>query len=187
MEVRVKRSDELYHYGVKGMKWGVRKDAGRSLLSDVKSSAKTMAEHLTKDKDAMTKRADSRDAMAIQYDTKNMTDRQKKIYELNYYNDRKTATKFNRDSVQATLNNLNNPNKSRSDQLAIDILGANYMKDIGNMQLKAAETMYGHYSKKVDTMLNNMGDIKLSTVKSMRIVRDGNTTYSWYGDEYVEA
>lgn len=115
-----------------------------------------------------------------------MNDKQKKIYTLNYYNDRKTIAKNDARNTYDELNKINSTNKSRSEQFGINLMGSDFLNQVGNMRLKSAEVMYKHYSKKVDSTLNDIGDVKLKTIKTRRHVTSGNTTYSWIGDTYVE-
>lgn len=178
---------ELYHHGVKGMKWGVRKDKygnnkkGRLILRPHTAMAKTLSKAMMK-----SYNPDKMDNAYIKFETKNMSDKQKKIFALNYYNDNKTINKHSIERTRAELNKLNSTDKSRTEQFSINLFGSKYLNEMGNMQLKTAETLHDHYSKKVDEMLKEMRDVKLTTIKTSKTFNRGNTSYSWYGDTYVE-
>lgn len=181
-------SNELFHYGVLGMKWGVKKKRdeygnrkdGSIIFAPQKAMIKTML------KDMSNSPNDMLDKGAINYNTKNMNDKQKKLYTLNYYNDRKAVSEMQNRDTRAKLEKINSSNKTRNEQLYIDLMGSNFLNEVANMNLKSAKTARDHYSKKVDEILNEIGDVKLKTIKEYKTVNYGNTTYSWYGDTYVE-
>ena len=136
--------------------------------------------------DSITKLRDKMDENAIKYETKGMNDKQKKLFTLNYYNDMKKVSEISGKEARDQLDKLNGSNKRRSEQLAINLMGSDFLRKTANLKIKYAEADLERYQKKTDDLLKEMGDIKLSTITSRRQMTVGNSTYSWLGDEYVE-
>ena len=116
-----------------------------------------------------------------------MTDKQKKLYSLNYYNDRKHISLDELNRINENRQKVNSNNKTRSQQRYIDSFGSDFLNEMYDIQIKEAKSAYKHYSDKVDKTLSEIGDIKLSTIRKSKVVNMGDTTYYWNGDEYVEA
>ena len=209
-------SNELYHYGVKGMKWGVRKAEYRSMSrgqrKDQRRKYKEENGTFFRDKYGNHRKANplfapavgmakiaskgvessggnirrSSDKMNIDYATKGMTPKQKKIFELNYYNDRKHVSRRNIEDSQYALDQLKKPNKNFGEKLAINLVGSDFVNRQNNMSMRQASEAYKEYSNAVDSLLKDVGDVKLKEVSSMRRVKIGDTRYTWLGTEYVE-
>lgn len=209
-------SNELYHYGVKGMKWGVRKAEYRSMSRSQKKDQrrKYKEENGTFFRDkygnnrkptplfapligaatVVTKGLESSDGgirragdkTNIGFATTGMTPKQKKIYELNYYNDRKHVSRREIEESQYALDQLKNPNKKFGNKLEIKLIGSDFIKRTADMEMKHATQAYKEYSNAIDSLLKDMGDVKLKEISSMRRVEIGDTKYTWLGTEYVE-
>ena len=207
MEYIIERNDELCHFGIKGMKWGVRRyqnvdgsltKAGKKRydeydkygnkrkgpFSDMASVVNSMNENIRKKHPNLREQIDN---LTIDYETKGMTDKQKKLYSLNYYNDRKHVSLDELNRINENRQIANSNNKARSEQRYIDLIGSDVINEMYDMQIKDAKSAYNHYSNKVDKTLSEMGDIKLSTIRKSKRVSMGDTIYYWDGDEYVEA
>ena len=208
MEYIVEReNNELCHFGIKGMKWGVRRyqnsdgsltKAGKKRyeeydkygnkrkgpFSNMAYVSKSMLEKFNKNNPNLRERIDNSN---IDYETKGMTDKQKKLYSLNYYNDRKHISLDELNRINENRQKVNSNNKTRSQQRYIDSFGSDFLNEMYDMQIKEAKSAYKHYSDKVDKTLSEIGDIKLSTIRKSKVVNMGDTTYYWNGDEYVEA
>ena len=207
MEYIIERNDELCHFGIKGMKWGIRRyqNADGSLtkagkkryeeydkygnkrkgpFSNMAYVSKSMLEKFNKNNPNLREQIDNSN---IDYETKGMTDKQKKLYSLNYYNDRKHISLDELNRINENRQKVNSNNKTRSQQRYIDSFGSDFLNEMYDMQIKEAKTAYKHYSDKVNKTLSEIGDIKLSTIRKSKVVNMGDTTYYWNGDEYVEA
>lgn len=140
------QNDELYHYGVKGMKWGVRKAS----YKDVRA-AKKMRRHLAADKKMMKQYGESVGESESQY-----RDAEKQ------YKKSISKISFNRQKRQEAIEEASSHLSKAGKQLEkdrADMLRAERIYD------KDAEKLIAH----VDDMLNKYGKENIKSLKTKNI------------------
>lgn len=92
-------SDELYHFGVKGMKWGIRHDKNRSGSSRSRKKKRVASEDYTRSRDIMKKKLYEMSNRELQEANKRL---QLENNYKNNYNDigKKIVDRFEQTSVQ---------------------------------------------------------------------------------------
>jgi ribosome-binding ATPase YchF (GTP1/OBG family) len=92
-------SDELYHFGVKGMKWGIRHDKNRSGSSRSRKKKRVASEDYTRSRDIMKKKPYEMSNRELQEANKRL---QLENNYKNNYNDigKKIVDRFEQTSVQ---------------------------------------------------------------------------------------
>lgn len=92
-------SDELYHFGVKGMKWGIRHDKERSGSSRSRKKKRVASEDYTRSRDIMKKKPYEMSNRELQEANKRL---QLENNYKNNYNDigKKIVDRFEQTSIQ---------------------------------------------------------------------------------------
>lgn len=92
-------SDELYHFGVKGMKWGIRHDKNRSGSSRSRKKKRVASEDYTRSRDIMKKKPYEMSNRELQEANKRL---QLENNYKNNYNDigKKIVDRFEQTSIQ---------------------------------------------------------------------------------------
>lgn len=92
-------SDELYHFGVKGMKWGIRHDKNRSGSSRSRKKKRVASEDYTRSRDIMKKKPYEMSNRELQEANKRL---QLENNYKNNYNDigKKIVDRFKQTSIQ---------------------------------------------------------------------------------------
>ena len=174
--------NELYHHGVKGQKWGVRKQRDKNTTSRrnkigalqpvygglIYATDKMNSDGLIKkqvDLHAKTKKDD--------------------LEKLNAYNDLKNAGRITMTKTNAVRQRIKDGDIGADYKIMERIAGSANMEKILNMQYDKAKTMYDYSEKKVNELLEKFKDVPITQVDSYRYVNFGNESISWMGKKYV--
>ena len=156
------KMNELYHYGVLGMRWGVRRNKNNSKKT---LTQRNIERHI--DADAKYKKDD--------------------IEKLNSYKDHKTVANFNMNKWKAQTDRLNNNNDFNiAERSVISFFGRDRMKKILNKRYDLAKMEYNYSDKKVNELLYKLKDVPIKEIESYRSLKDGpGTNVSWMGTKYI--
>ena len=174
--------NELYHHGVKGQKWGVRKQRDKNTTSRrnkigalqpvysglINVSDKTNSNGLIKrqvDLYAKTKKDD--------------------LEKLNVYNDHMNAGRIAMTKANAIRQRVKDGDIGADYKIMERIVGSANMEKMLNMQYNEAKMMYDYSEKKVNEWLEKFKDVPITQVDSYRYINFGNETISWMGKKYV--
>ena len=174
--------NELYHHGVKGQKWGVRKQRDKNTTSRrnkigalqpvysglINVSDKTNSNGLIKrqvDLYAKTKKDD--------------------LEKLNAYNDHKQAGRIVMTQSNTMRQRVKDGDVGTDYKIMERIVGSANMEKMLNMQYNEAKMMYDYSEKKVNEWLEKFKDVPITQVDSYRYINFGNETISWMGKKYV--
>ena len=174
--------NELYHHGVKGQKWGVRKQRDKNttsrrnkigVLQPVYSGLINMSDKMSPDW-LIKKQVDS--SAATKKDD---------LEKLNAYNDHKNASRIAMTEANAIRQRVKDGDIGVDYKIMERIAGSANMEKKLNRQYYNAKTKYEYNEKKVNELLEKFKDIPITQVESYRYVNFGNETISWMGKKYV--
>lgn len=197
MNYRIQKTNELYHYGVKGMKWGVRKDSYasdkrvNSLMSESRSADKKAKDAYSEYKSAKkTAKAANKEYSKAYDKAYNFSARHpitqhikksknyKKSNDLwgKAYDAGKAANvaKANKKQAKANLK-IANKNAYNAHLKAIDIQSVKNPKDLGRAYL----TQFGPYKAAYTSAKNAQGSIKKKAKSALSAY--ANTPYREIG------
>lgn len=202
-------NEELRHHGVKGMKWGIRRFQNKdgSLTPAGKQRQRTFFrdEYGNKRKPSLiiapqvaiargiagaTNEVELKrqyDASRLMQETKNMTPTQKKIHELNYYKDEKRIVERTLKDAEHLLAGYKKTSDKPADvKLSSYVFGSDFILYHGNKKIREYSEIRDQYSNKIDSLLDELSDVKLKQVETYKRIKRGKSVYSWTGYDYVE-
>lgn len=203
--------NELYHHGIKGQKWGVRRyqnpdgsltAAGKKRVSKVleksnkklDSKSKKVEKILNKNSGVMSnmvKPLININQMAYERtDHGKMLDKaasykKNDIDKLNLYRDYQVASKKNMESIKGKLQRIDDNDLDPGSAFTMNIFGKENAKKLLSMGYESSKAISKHSEKRVNELLNTFKDVPIKEVESYRYVTIGNTTTSWNGTKYV--
>ena len=174
--------NQLYHHGVKGQKWGVRKQRDKNttsrrnkigVLQPVYSGLINVSDKMSPDW-LIKKQVDL-------YAKTKKDDLEK----LNAYNDHKHASHILMKQANAVRQRVKDGDIENDYKIMERIAGSANMEKILNMQYDKAKFMYDYSKKKVNELLEKFKDVPITQVESYRYINFGNEAVSWMGKKYV--
>ena len=201
--------NELYHFGIKGQRWGVRRyqnpdgsltAAGKKRASKVleksnkKLDPKKVEKRFNKNSGVMSKMvkplinitqmANERTDYGKMLD-KAASYNKNNIDKLNFYRDYQVASKKNMESIKGKLQRIEDNDLDPASAFTMKIFGKENAKKILSMDYESSKAISQHSEKRVNELLNTFKDVPIKEVESYRYVTIGNTTASWNGTKYV--
>ena len=158
----------LVHHGVKGQKWGVHKNDTTG-QSSKKRKGLAIYRGLSSRANNMIKNTDPIKRMEF-----NVKLQKRDIDKLNLYNDYNAVAKHTyKDAIHAP-----------KDPLVTRFIGTENYKKILHMNIDSSKKVIDHSSKKINELINKIGEENLITVQSRRSFYGANVAYTWNGSEY---
>lgn len=211
VECEMMNQNELYHHGIKGQKWGIRRyqnpdgsltAAGKKRVSKVleksnkklDSKSKKVEKILNKNSGVMSnmvKPLININQMAYERtDHGKMLDKaasykKNDIDKLNLYRDYQVASKKNMESIKGKLQRIDDNDLDPGSAFTMNIFGKENAKKLLSMDYESSKAISKHSEKRVNELLNTFKDVPIKEVESYRYVTIGNTTTSWNGTKYV--
>ena len=174
--------NELYHHGVKGQKWGVRKQRDKNTTSRRNKIGvlQPVYSGLINVSDKMS----SNGLIKRQVDLRAKT-KKDDLEKLNTYNDHKNAGRITMMKTNAIRKRIKDGDIGADYKIMERIAGSANMEKLLNMRYNEAKAMYDYSEKKVNELLEKFKDVPLTQVDSYRYINFGDETISWMGKKYV--
>ena len=174
--------NELYHHGVKGQKWGVRKQRDKNTTSRRNKIGvlQPVYSGLINVSDKMSPNWLVTGQVDLQAKTK-----KDDLEKLNVYNDHKNAGRITMTKTNALRQRIKDGDIGIDYKIMERIVGSANVEKMLNMQYDTAKTMYDYSEKKVNELLEKFKDVPITQVDSYRYVNFGNESISWMGKKYV--
>ena len=174
--------NELYHHGVKGQKWGVRKQRDKNT-----TPRRNKIGALQPVYSGLINVSDKINSNELIKGHVNLHAKTKKddLEKLNTYNDYKHASRIAMTEANAIRQRIKDGDIGIDYKIMERIAGSANMEKILNMQYDKAKTLYDYSEKKVNELLEKFKDVPITQVESYRYVNFGNESISWMGKKYV--
>lgn len=174
--------NELYHHGVKGQKWGVRKQRDKNTTSRHNKIGvlQPVYSGLINVSDKMSPNELIKKQVDLHAKTK-----KDDLEKLNAYNDHKNAGRIVMTKTNAIRQRVKDGDIGADYKIMERIVGSANVEKMLNMQYDKAKTMYDYSEKKVNELLEKFKDVPITQVDSYRYVNFGNESVSWMGKKYV--
>ena len=174
--------NELYHHGVKGQKWGVRKQRDKNTTSRRNKIGVLQPVYggLINVSDKMSPNALIKKQVDLYAKTK-----KDDLEKLNVYNDHKHASRIIMTRANAIRQRGKDGDIGNDYKIMERIAGSANMEKMLNMEYDKAKTMYDYSEKKVNELLEKFKDVPITQVDSYRYINFGNEAVSWMGKKYV--
>ena len=174
--------NELYHHGVKGQKWGVRKQRDKNTTSRRNKIGvlQPVYSGLINVSDKMSPNWLIKEQVDLYSKTK-----KDDLEKLNAYNDHKNAGRIAMTKTNAIRQRVQDGDIGADYKIMERIVGSANMEKMLNMQYDKAKTMYDYSEKKVNELLEKFKDVPITQVDSYRYINFGYETISWMGKKYV--
>ncbi len=148
--------NELYHYGVKGMKWGVRKDKNKTSKKKTARTPEEIKEQYQQDNYNILKRAAGR--------SRRITSKERDLYEVPYLRETWEDVQVKRQRVQNFEDNYGNKRKNVSD----------IEYETARQQYREADSLCREIMKEsINQFLGKYGDKRIKDVENSWLVDEG--------------
>ena len=180
--------NELYHHGIKGQKWGVRRfqnkdgsltNAGRKRHNKIGVFQPVYSALI-----GATDKMNSNNSIKKQVDLRANT-KKDDLEKLNVYNDHMNAGRIAMRNANAMHKRVKDGDIGADYKIMERIAGSANMEKMLNMQYNQAKTIYDYSEKKVNELLEKFKDVPITQVESYRYVNFGNESISWMGKKYI--
>ena len=180
--------NELYHYGIKGQKWGVRrfqnKDGSLTSAGRKRHNKIGVLQPVYGALIGATDKMNSNNSIKRQVDLYAKT-KKDDLEKLNAYNDHKQAGRIAMRNANAMRQRVKDGDVGIDYKIMERIAGSANMEKMLNMQYNQAKTISDYSEKKVNELLKKFKDVPITQVESYRYVNFGNESISWMGKKYI--
>ena len=174
--------NELYHHGIKGMKWGVRKRSHKNTTSERNKIG--VLQPLYSGLIGVMGKMDSEKIIKKSIDSYANT-KKDDLEKLNAYNDHKHAGHISMKQSNAMRQRIKDGDVDIDYKIMERIAGTANVKKMLDMQYNEAKIIHDYSEGKVNELLEKLKDVPISQVDSYRYVNYGDETISWMGKKYV--
>ena len=179
--------NELYHHGVKGQKWGVRryqnKDGSLTTAGKRRNKIGVLKPVYSGLINASNK-MNSNEFIKKQVDLYAKT-KKDDLEKLNAYNDHKQAGRIAMTKANAIRQRVKDGDIGADYKIMERIAGSSNIEKMLNMQYNKAKMRYDYSEEKVNELLEKLKDVPITQVDSYRYINFGNESISWMGKKYV--